>query len=223
MKDSPSRLAAVRVLVMDVDGVLTDGGIYYTERGDELKRFDVRDGQGLVLLRQAGVLTAVITRRRSEIVERRADELGIVEVHQGATDKRAVLESLLARRGVPAAEAVYVGDDIGDLPAMRLVGFPVAVADAVPPVKGAAAYITQASPGHGAIRELCDLILSAKGKLPPSSDEHREDRARVHVKDAASAARRTRRPGAKQSTVESATPRRSAPKPTTKNPRRRRS
>jgi 3-deoxy-D-manno-octulosonate 8-phosphate phosphatase (KDO 8-P phosphatase) len=147
---------------MDVDGVLTDGGIYYTERGDEIKRFDVRDGQGLVLLRQAGVLTAVITRRRSEIVERRADELGIAEVHQGATDKRAVLESLLARRGLPAAEAAYVGDDVGDLPAMQLVGFPVAVADAVPPVKRAAVYVTQAHPGHGAIRELCDLILAAK-------------------------------------------------------------
>jgi 3-deoxy-D-manno-octulosonate 8-phosphate phosphatase (KDO 8-P phosphatase) len=156
------RLGAVRLLVMDVDGVLTDGGLYYTERGDEVKRFDVRDGQGLVLLRQAGVLTAVITRRRSEIVERRADELGIAEVHQGATDKRAVLESLLARRGVPAAEAAYVGDDIGDLPAMQLVGCPIAVADAVPPVKKAALYVTRAHPGHGAIRELCDLILRAR-------------------------------------------------------------
>jgi 3-deoxy-D-manno-octulosonate 8-phosphate phosphatase (KDO 8-P phosphatase) len=164
MKATAARLAAVRLLVMDVDGVLTDGGIYYTERGDELKRFDVRDGQGLVLLRQAGVLTAVITRRRSEIVERRADELGIVEVHQGASDKRAVLETLLARRGLPASEAAYVGDDIGDLPAMQLVGLPVAVADAVPPVKRAAAYITRTRPGHGAIRELCDLILAAKQK-----------------------------------------------------------
>jgi 3-deoxy-D-manno-octulosonate 8-phosphate phosphatase (KDO 8-P phosphatase) len=157
-----ARLGAVRVLVMDVDGVLTDGGIYYTERGDEVKRFDVRDGQGLVLLRQAGVLTAVITRRRSEIVERRADELGIVEVHQGATDKRAVLESLLARRGISASEAAYVGDDVGDLPAMNLVGFPIAVSDAVPPVKKAAIYVTRAHPGHGAIRELCDLILHSK-------------------------------------------------------------
>jgi 3-deoxy-D-manno-octulosonate 8-phosphate phosphatase (KDO 8-P phosphatase) len=147
---------------MDVDGVLTDGGIYYTERGDELKRFDVRDGQGLVLLRQAGVLTAVITRRRSEIVERRADELGIAEVHQGATDKRAVLEAVLARRGLPASDAAYVGDDVGDLSAMQLVGFPVAVSDAVAPVKRAAVYITRTRPGHGAIRELCDLILSAK-------------------------------------------------------------
>ena len=162
MKASGARLARVRLLVMDVDGVLTDGGIYYTERGDELKRFDVRDGQGLVLLRQVGVLTAVITRRRSEIVERRADELGIVEVHQGATDKRAVLEAVLARRGLPASDAAYVGDDVGDLAAMKLVGFPVAVSDAVPPVKRAAAYITRTRPGHGAIRELCDLILAAK-------------------------------------------------------------
>jgi YrbI family 3-deoxy-D-manno-octulosonate 8-phosphate phosphatase len=163
-----ARLAAVRVLVMDVDGVLTDGGIYYTERGDEVKRFDVRDGQGLVLLRQAGVLTAVITRRRSEIVERRADELGIVEVHQGATDKRAVLESLLARRGLPAADAAYVGDDIGDLAAMRLVGVPIAVSDAVPPVRQAAVYVTRARAGHGAIREICDRILGARRRTSPA-------------------------------------------------------
>jgi 3-deoxy-D-manno-octulosonate 8-phosphate phosphatase (KDO 8-P phosphatase) len=156
------RFGAVRLLVMDVDGVLTDGGIYYTERGDEVKRFDVRDGQGLVLLRQAGVLTAVITRRRSEIVERRADELGIVEVHQGAADKRAVLESLLARRGLAAAETAYVGDDVGDLPAMKLVGLPIAVADAVPVVRRQAVYVTRARPGHGAVRELCDLILAAR-------------------------------------------------------------
>jgi 3-deoxy-D-manno-octulosonate 8-phosphate phosphatase (KDO 8-P phosphatase) len=168
VKPTAARLAAVQLLVMDVDGVLTDGGIYYTERGDEVKRFDVRDGQGLVLLRQAGVLTAVITRRRSEIVERRADELGIVEVHQGATDKRAVLEAVLARRGLSASDAVYVGDDIGDLPAMQLVGLPVAVADAVPPVKRAAAYITRTRPGHGAIRELCDLILAAKHTTSPA-------------------------------------------------------
>ena len=177
MKQLTARLAGVRLLVMDVDGVLTDGGIYYTERGDELKRFDVRDGQGLVLLRQAGVLTAVITRRRSEIVERRADELGIVEVHQGATDKRAILEALLARRGLSASDAAYVGDDIGDLPAMRLVGIPIAVADAVAPVKRAAAYVTHARPGHGAIRELCDLILAAKSPTSPNdhppAPEHR--------------------------------------------------
>ena len=159
---APARLRGVQLLVMDVDGVLTDGGIYYTERGDEIKRFDVRDGQGLVLLRQMGVLTAVITRRRSAIVQRRADELGIVEVHQGATDKRALLEALLARRGLRASEVVYVGDDVGDLSAMQLVGVPVAVADAVRPVKDAAVYVTRARGGHGAVRELCDAIVQAK-------------------------------------------------------------
>ena len=159
---SRARLAALRLVALDVDGVLTDGGIWYTDRGEELKRFDVRDGQGLVLLRTAGVVTAVITRRHSEIVERRARELGIVEVHQDATDKGAVVQGILTRHGVRPADACYVGDDVGDLPAMRLVGFPVAVADAGPAVRGAAAYITRASGGRGAIRELCDLILSAK-------------------------------------------------------------
>ena len=160
---------------MDVDGVLTDGGIWYTERGDELKRFDVRDGQGLVLLRQAGLLTAVVTRRHSEIVERRARELGIVEVHQDATDKGAVIRGILSRHGVRPAQACYVGDDLGDIPAMSEVGFPVAVADAVQPVKRAATYITRARGGLGALRELSDLILSARSTKPAKS---REDKPR---------------------------------------------
>jgi YrbI family 3-deoxy-D-manno-octulosonate 8-phosphate phosphatase len=161
-----AKFAEVRLLVMDVDGVLTDGGIYYTERGDEVKRFDVRDGQGIVMLRETGVLTAVITRRRSRIVQRRADELGIAEVHQGATDKRGLLESLISRRGLSPSEVAYVGDDIGDLAAMQFVGVPVAVADAVPIVKEAAAYVTRARPGHGAIREVCEAILRARRLIP---------------------------------------------------------
>jgi 3-deoxy-D-manno-octulosonate 8-phosphate phosphatase (KDO 8-P phosphatase) len=164
---SASRLAAIRLVAMDVDGVLTDGGIWYTDQGDELKRFDVRDGQGLVLLRDAGVVTAFVTRRRSQIVERRARELGIVEVHQDAADKAAIVQGLLKRHGVRAADACYVGDDLGDLPAMALVGVPVAVADAVAAVRRAAAYVTRAHGGRGAIRELCDLILSARSKRSP--------------------------------------------------------
>jgi YrbI family 3-deoxy-D-manno-octulosonate 8-phosphate phosphatase len=152
---------------MDVDGVLTDGGIVYTDRGDELKRFDVRDGQGLVLLREAGVITAVVTRRHSAIVERRARELGIAEVHQDVKDKRAVMQEVLARHGVRPADACYVGDDVGDVPAMAVVGVPVAVADAVPAVRKAALYVTRARAGFGAIRELCDLILAARLKKPP--------------------------------------------------------
>jgi 3-deoxy-D-manno-octulosonate 8-phosphate phosphatase (KDO 8-P phosphatase) len=148
--------------VTDVDGVLTDGGLYYAENGDELKRFDVRDGQGLVMLREAGLLTAIVTRKQSTLVARRARDLGIAEVHQDARDKAAVLADLLARHRLAAASVCYVGDDVGDVPAMRAAGVPVAVADAVADVRRAAAYVTRARAGHGAIREICDLILSAR-------------------------------------------------------------
>jgi 3-deoxy-D-manno-octulosonate 8-phosphate phosphatase (KDO 8-P phosphatase) len=156
------RWAAVRALVTDVDGVLTDGGLYYAENGDELKRFDVRDGQGLVLLREAGLVTAIVTRKQTTIVTRRARDLGIAEVHQDVRDKAAALADLLTRQGLAAAAVCYVGDDVGDLPAMRAVGVAVAVADAVPAVRRAAAYVTRARAGHGAIREVCDLILAAR-------------------------------------------------------------
>jgi 3-deoxy-D-manno-octulosonate 8-phosphate phosphatase (KDO 8-P phosphatase) len=161
MRTSPTSWRHVRALIMDVDGVLTDGGLYYTENGDELKRFDVRDGQGLVLLRQAGILTAIVTGKRTTLVARRADELGIAEVHQGVSDKGATVAALLAHHSVPPAAACYVGDDINDLPALRLVGIAVAVADAVPIVRRTAHYVTRAPGGHGAIREVCDLILAA--------------------------------------------------------------
>jgi 3-deoxy-D-manno-octulosonate 8-phosphate phosphatase (KDO 8-P phosphatase) len=151
----------VRALVTDVDGVLTDGGLYYAENGDELKRFDVRDGQGLVMLREAGLLAAIVTRKQTTIVTRRARDLGIAEVHQHVIDKAAAITDLLKRHALKAAEVCYVGDDVGDLPAMRLVGVPVAVADAVPEVRKAAAYVTRAGGGHGAIREVCALILAA--------------------------------------------------------------
>jgi 3-deoxy-D-manno-octulosonate 8-phosphate phosphatase (KDO 8-P phosphatase) len=156
------RWAAVRALVTDVDGVLTDGGLYYAENGDELKRFDVRDGQGLVLLREAGVLTAIVTRKQTAIVTRRAAELGVAEVHQHVTDKAASLTDLLARHGVQLADACYVGDDVRDFQAMRAVGLAVAVADAVAEVRRAATYVTRASGGRGAIREVCDLILTVR-------------------------------------------------------------
>ena len=161
------RWAAVRALVTDVDGVLTDGGLYYAENGDELKRFDVRDGQGLVSLREAGLLVAIVTRKQSTIVTRRARDLGITEVHQNITDKAAAVRDLLARHAVAPKDAAYVGDDLGDLPAMRLVGLPIAVKEAVPAVRRAATYITKAPGGHGAIRELTDLILAARKSQSP--------------------------------------------------------
>ncbi|HEV8616457.1 MAG TPA: HAD hydrolase family protein [Methylomirabilota bacterium] len=162
------RLRTLRALVLDVDGVLTDGGLYYAESGEEMKRFDVRDGQGLVLLREAGILVALVTRKTSRLVIRRAQDLGITEVHQNATDKRAVVESLLARHKIPLAAACFIGDDLGDLPAMASVALAAAPADAIKEVRAAAAIITKATAGHGAVRELCDQILSArKGKRPP--------------------------------------------------------
>ena len=160
------RWAAVRALVTDVDGVLTDGGLYYAENGDELKRFDVRDGQGLVLLREAGLLTAIVTRKQTTIVTRRARDLGIAEVHQNVADKARAIADLAARHRLVPATICYVGDDVGDLPAMRAVGVPVAVADAVAEVRGAAAYVTRAGSGHGAIREVCDRILAARRRRP---------------------------------------------------------
>ncbi len=158
------RWGAVRALVTDVDGVLTDGGLYYSENGDELKRFDVRDGQGLVLLREAGVLTAIVTRKQTALVARRARDLGIAEVHQNVTDKARAIAELVARHHLDPASICYVGDDLVDLPAMRAVGLSVAVADAVPEVRRAATYITRAKPGHGALREVCNLILAARRK-----------------------------------------------------------
>jgi 3-deoxy-D-manno-octulosonate 8-phosphate phosphatase (KDO 8-P phosphatase) len=156
------RWAAVRALVTDVDGVLTDGGLYYAENGDELKRFDVRDGQGLVLLREAGLLTVVVTRKQTTIVTRRARDLGIAEVHQNVTDKAAVLTDLCARHRLAPSSVC----DVGDLPAMGLVGLPIAVADAVKDVRRVAAYVTRAGGGRGAIREVCDLILAAHRRRP---------------------------------------------------------
>jgi 3-deoxy-D-manno-octulosonate 8-phosphate phosphatase (KDO 8-P phosphatase) len=156
------RWSAVRALVTDVDGVLTDGGLYYAQNGDELKRFDVRDGQGLVSLREAGLLVAIVTRKESTIVARRARDLGIIEVHQNVTDKAAAVRDLLARHAIAPRDAAYVGDDLGDLPAMKLVGLPIAVKEAVREVRRAALYITKAGGGHGALRELTDLILTAR-------------------------------------------------------------
>jgi 3-deoxy-D-manno-octulosonate 8-phosphate phosphatase (KDO 8-P phosphatase) len=163
------RWAAVRALVTDVDGVLTDGGLYYAESGDELKRFDVRDGQGLVLLREAGLLTAIVTRKQTTIVTRRARDLGIAEVHQNVTDKAAAIADLATRHHLAPAAMCYVGDDLGDLPALRAVGVAVAVADAVPEVRRAATYVTRARAGHGAVREVCDLILAARRRRSVSA------------------------------------------------------
>jgi YrbI family 3-deoxy-D-manno-octulosonate 8-phosphate phosphatase len=164
MRPSVRLLRGVRMLIMDVDGVLTDAGMYYSETGDELKKFNTRDGHGITLLHAAGILTAIVTRERTTIVTRRAQKLKIEECHQGVLDKLPVVKDLLARHHLTAAQACYIGDDLGDLEAMRHVGLPVAVADAMPPIKKVAKYITNKKGGEGAVRELCDLILASRPK-----------------------------------------------------------
>ena len=153
---------AIRLLVLDVDGVLTDGRLYFGPRGEALKVFHVRDGYGLVQLRSAGVEVAVISGRRSAAVRARCRELGVRHVHQGVSDKLAVLERLCARLHLVPAECACVGDDLPDLPLMRTVALSFAVADAHPQVRRAADVVTRHAGGRGAVREVCERLLGRR-------------------------------------------------------------
>lgn len=158
----------VRLLGLDVDGVLTDNGVYIGPlAGDrvELKRFDIQDGLGLILLQTAGLPVVWVSGRSSEATALRAAELRVVELLQvPGPRKAAAFEQLLGRRGIGWEEVAYVGDDLADLPILRRVGLPIAVANAVTEVKHAAAYVTQATGGHGAVREVVELLLRARGE-----------------------------------------------------------
>jgi 3-deoxy-D-manno-octulosonate 8-phosphate phosphatase (KDO 8-P phosphatase) len=158
------RAAAIKLLVLDVDGVLTDGRITYTEHGVEVKSFHVRDGSGLAFWQRLGGRVAIVSGRTSKTVEVRAAELGIALVIQGAREKRPALERVLAETGLRATDACAVGDDLPDLPLMRACGLAVAVADACPDVRAAAQYVTQAAGGHGAVREVVELLLRTQGR-----------------------------------------------------------
>lgn len=154
-----SRLSKVKLLVLDVDGVLTDGGLYYTDNGEELKKFNVKDGQGIELVLETGVEVAIVTGSSSRSTSYRAQKLGVSHVLIQVEDKLAVLTGLSTQLDVELSEIAYMGDDLGDLAVMRAVGCPVAVADAVVEIKECAIYTTRASGGHGAVRELCDLLV----------------------------------------------------------------
>jgi 3-deoxy-D-manno-octulosonate 8-phosphate phosphatase (KDO 8-P phosphatase) len=158
------RCAAVELLVMDVDGVLTDGRIVYSDRGEELKAFHVRDGSGIKLWLRQGKRAALLTGRKSPIVERRAAELGISAVIQGADDKLPAFEALLRDQGVTAAQTAYVGDDLPDVPALLRSGLAAAVADACAEARAAAHYVAQAPGGQGAVREVIELVLRHQGR-----------------------------------------------------------
>ena len=158
--------ASVRLLVLDVDGVLTDGRLWFGPDGEALKVFHVRDGHGIKLLREAGVEVAIISGRRSRAVETRMRELGVSRVIQGADDKQSALDGLLASLGLAPAEAACLVDDLPDLPLLRSVGLPAAVADAHPAVLAQARHVTRLPGGQGAVREFCDWLLSAREARP---------------------------------------------------------
>lgn len=156
------RAARVRAIILDVDGVLTDGGLIYHADG-ESKVFNARDGHGLVLARLAGMRTAFLTGRVSEVVRRRAAELKVDQLREGVYRKGAALPELLGALDVKAEHVCYAGDDLVDLPVMRQVGFPVTVADAAPEVRAAAAWVSSARGGQGAVREIMEFILKSNG------------------------------------------------------------
>lgn len=157
--------ADIRLLALDVDGVLTDGSIMLDDAGLETKRFNIRDGLGIVVLQKLNIPVAIITRRSGKVVEHRARELHIQHVVQGSRDKGAAIDELSRSTGIAPAHMAFMGDDWPDLPALEAVGLPVAVADADPRVKAAAAIVTTRPGGHGAVRELIEHILNAKGLL----------------------------------------------------------
>lgn len=162
-KKLEARMAAIKIMIFDVDGVLTDGGLYYGPDGEAIKRFNVLDGLGIKFLHQFGIQTAIISARLSAITARRAADLGISHVFQGSHDKQAALTQLMQQTGLGLYQIGYLGDDVIDLPLLKQVGFAATVPNCHPEVLSHVHYITQAPGGHGAAREICDMLLRAHG------------------------------------------------------------
>jgi len=163
-----SKAKKIKLLLLDVDGVLTDGSILLDNQGNELKAFHVRDGHGIKLAQRSGIIIGIITGRKSEVVNIRARELGIEEVHQGAIQKIMVYESITAKYGFQDDEVAYIGDDIVDVEIFKRAGLAVTVADADPSVRPHVDMVTKAEGGRGAVRELINLILKIRGTLQTS-------------------------------------------------------
>ncbi len=166
--------AKVRLLCLDVDGVLTDGSVLIDDAGVETKRFFVRDGTAIRMWQRHGGMIAIITGRRGPALRHRADELGIEHLLEGVDRKGEAFDALLEALGVEAVEAAMVGDDLPDLPILERCGYPVAVADAAAEIVEAACHVTTATGGRGAVREVVELLLKAKGEWGPSVDHYRE-------------------------------------------------
>ena len=172
MESIRERAARVRLVCFDVDGTLTDGRLILGERGEEYKVFHSRDGQGMVMLREAGLHVGVISGRSSPVVAERMASLGIQFLYQGASAKTPVFENLLRELSLTPPQAAFIGDDLPDLAVMRQVGLAIAVADAHPEIRRQAHWITQLGGGKGAAREVCDLILDSHGLLEKFHEQY---------------------------------------------------
>jgi len=159
-----AKIRLIRLLVLDVDGVMTDGRIIMDYAGREIKNFDVKDGHGIKVLMRYGIDVILVTGRRSDVVEHRARDLGISEVHQGVTNKLEIGDTILRNRSLNYEHIAFIGDDIVDIPLLRRVGFSAAVADAAEDVRKCVDYVTIRKGGRGAVREVCEVILKAKGE-----------------------------------------------------------
>ncbi|MBI4824760.1 MAG: HAD-IIIA family hydrolase [Nitrospirae bacterium] len=173
-KELTKKAKNIKLLILDVDGVLTDGSIVLDNRGNELKAFHVRDGHGIKMLQRAGIHVAIITGRYSKVVERRAKELGITEVYQRCHIKSVAYEQVLSKFGISDSEIAYIGDDIVDIPLFRRAGLSVAVSDAEEEAKSFAMMITKKRGGRGAVREVIDFLLRSKGLWDKLIDEYSE-------------------------------------------------
>jgi 3-deoxy-D-manno-octulosonate 8-phosphate phosphatase (KDO 8-P phosphatase) len=165
LADVSIRARQIRLAGFDVDGVLTDGRLYYTDSGEELKAFHVQDGHGIKMLQESGVAIAIITSRTSQLLAHRARNLGITHLYQGVEDKRVAMESLLAQLGLGWQAASYMGDDVLDLPLLRRCGFAASVPEAPALVRQHAHYVTRVGGGRGAVREFTELVMHAQGTL----------------------------------------------------------
>ena len=172
MQDIMEKAAHIRLVIFDVDGVLTDGSLYIGDDGQEYKAFNSLDGHGMKMLQNAGVQIGIITGRSSEVVRIRMESLGIDHVYQGAKEKLPAYLDLKEKLGLEDEQVAYVGDDVVDLPVMTRVGLAVAVQDAHPFAKQHAHWTTPTAGGHGAGREVCELLMSAQGKLQAALDQY---------------------------------------------------
>ena len=158
------RAKKIKMIIMDVDGTLTDGVLYVMPDGEEIKGYNVKDGTGILLAHLAGLKTAIITGKKSKALDRRAEKLGIKEVYQGYVDKKSVLFEILKKHSLKAEEVAFIGDDIGDLEIMKTVGLAGAVANAHPEIKNISHFVSNLEGGKGAVREFIEFILKAQNK-----------------------------------------------------------